>query len=110
MVASIEQMVIKASESLKEALNKINLNAQGLLFVLDDEGKLCGTITDGDVRRALLDGIDTRAPVSRAMSKDFYFCIALACWPNWILLTFLLFLQMENWRIMPRCPGFEESL
>jgi len=73
MVPNIEQMVVKASDSLKEALNRINKNAQGLLFVLDDEDKLCGTITDGDVRRVLINGIEISASVSEAMRKDFHF-------------------------------------
>jgi perosamine synthetase len=72
MVPNIEQMVINASEALKEALIGFNKNAQGLLFVLDDEGKLCGTITDGDVRRVLIDGAEISASVSEAMKKDFH--------------------------------------
>lgn len=73
MVPNIEQMVVKDSGSLKEALNRINKNAQGLLFVLDDEDKLCGTITDGDVRRVLIDGVEISASVSEAMKRDFHF-------------------------------------
>jgi perosamine synthetase len=73
MVPSIEQMVVNASESLKEALTRINKNAQGLLFVLNERGRLCGTLTDGDIRRALIDGVEISVSVSEAMRSDFHF-------------------------------------
>jgi perosamine synthetase len=71
MGPNIEQMVIKKTQPVKEALIKIDKNAQGLLFVLDDEGRLCGTLTDGDIRRALIKGIDINTNVVKFMKKDF---------------------------------------
>jgi len=42
--------------SIKEALKKLNISAEGVLLVLDQEKKLIGTLTDGDIRRAILAG------------------------------------------------------
>ena len=37
-----------------EAMQKIDLNAKGILFVLDENEKLAGVVTDGDIRRWLI--------------------------------------------------------
>jgi perosamine synthetase len=71
MGPNIEQMVINKSQLAKEALIKIDKNAQGLLFVLDDEGKLCGTLTDGDIRRALIKDMDINTNIFKFMKKKF---------------------------------------
>ena len=39
---------------LPEALQKIDDNAKGILFVTDASGKLCGAVSDGDIRRWIL--------------------------------------------------------
>ena len=36
-------------------------------FVLDDNEKLIGTLTDGDIRRGFINGLDLQAPVSNFM-------------------------------------------
>lgn len=42
--------------SVSEAMQNINKNAEGILFLIDENGSLLGCITDGDVRRYLLSG------------------------------------------------------
>ncbi len=52
-----KEYLIADTEKLKIALNQLNiLGADAILFVIDTEGKLCGSLTDGDVRRGLLSG------------------------------------------------------
>ena len=53
-VLSVNEFIVRADWSLKEALQVIDNNAQGICFVVNDSGKLVGVITDGDIRRALL--------------------------------------------------------
>lgn len=49
--------LILASATLKEALNKLNILAKdAVLFVVDEQDRLIGSLTDGDVRRGLLQG------------------------------------------------------
>jgi len=45
---------INVSCTLDEVIEKINNNKQKILFVIDDNYKLLGSITDGDIRRSLL--------------------------------------------------------
>lgn len=49
--------IIQPYESAREALRKLDALPELVnrtLFVVDDTGKLCGTLTDGDIRRGLL--------------------------------------------------------
>ena len=51
--------IINKRESLLSALKIINAMEQDplVLFVVDDEDKMVGTLTDGDSRRALIAGV-----------------------------------------------------
>lgn len=42
--------------TVSEAMQKIDANTSGILFLTDSGGKLVGCITDGDIRRYLLSG------------------------------------------------------
>lgn len=53
---SFEQFLGKDSLSVSEAMQLIDKNASGILFLIDSERKLTGCITDGDIRRFLLNG------------------------------------------------------
>ena len=56
MDSSCEKFIGKASISVVEAMRQIDQNANGILILVDDNGKLVGTLTDGDIRRFLLKG------------------------------------------------------
>jgi len=61
--------------TLIEALEKINsLNPEPLvLFVLDDNQRMVGTLTDGDSRRALIAGASVIDKVEKIMHRNFNF-------------------------------------
>ncbi|MBO7143598.1 MAG: nucleotidyltransferase family protein [Salinivirgaceae bacterium] len=65
--------LISKENTLLEALSQINDMRQGplVLFVIDSEGKMVGTLTDGDSRRALIGGYSVNDPVEKIMHKDF---------------------------------------
>lgn len=67
--------IISQSVSVIDAIRRINdIGAAPLvLFVTDTDNIMCGTLTDGDVRRALIRGIDVNAPISEAMHRNFNF-------------------------------------
>lgn len=66
---------INQNMSLLEALAKINSLAPEplVLFVLDEENKMVGTLTDGDSRRALIAGASITEKVEKIMHSDFNF-------------------------------------
>lgn len=64
---------INQNISLLEALAKINSLAPDplVLFVLDVNGRMVGTLTDGDSRRALIAGASLNDRIEKVMHRDF---------------------------------------
>jgi perosamine synthetase len=67
----IQELLITADSAVKDALKIIDANAQGTCFVVDAAGKLIGVITDGDIRRSLINGKDLNSKVSEVMQTKF---------------------------------------
>lgn len=67
--------IIGKDKSLLEALSLINeLYPDPLvLFVVDENQKMIGTLTDGDSRRALIAGVSINDSVDKVMHRDFNF-------------------------------------
>jgi len=59
-------------ESIRHALRKIELNDEGVIVCIDSGGLLLGILTDGDVRRWMLDEErpDLDQPVSRIINRN----------------------------------------
>lgn len=53
----INELIINKDYSIKQALEVLNDGAKGIAFMTDKNKKLIGTITDGDIRRAILKDI-----------------------------------------------------
>lgn len=64
MHPSLVNALIAPSAPISEAIFKIDTNQKGIVLIVDDDSKLVGTITDGDIRRALLAGESFDSPVS----------------------------------------------
>lgn len=52
----IQRFIGNVSFTVSDAMRKIDKNSCGILFLVDNEKKLIGCITDGDIRRFLLAG------------------------------------------------------
>ena len=66
--------IICANESIFAALRRLNLfKAEDslTLFVVDECGKVIGTITDGDIRRALVSGVTLECSLSDIAHRQF---------------------------------------
>lgn len=65
--------IINKSQPLLSALKVLNTLMPDplVLFVVDDDDKMVGTLTDGDSRRALIAGCTTETSVECIMHKDF---------------------------------------
>lgn len=55
MSGLLEQYLITKDVSIKEAMMQINRNSKGIVYVVE-VGKLIGALTDGDIRRYILEG------------------------------------------------------
>lgn len=69
----IDRHIIAESARLIDAVARLNELSGGVmtLLVTDGDGRMCGTLTDGDVRRALLAGVGLDSPVAEAMFRNF---------------------------------------
>lgn len=68
---SIENLVVQASVTLSDAIQLIDRVGSGICFVCEGR-RLIGVLTDGDVRRALLEGARLDSPVDSLMKRDFF--------------------------------------
>ena len=70
-----KNFVIHHAETLLQALTHINALESGplVLFVVDEENRMVGTLTDGDSRRALISGASVNDSVSKVMHRNFNF-------------------------------------
>ena len=66
----IKKYLITSDSSLKVAMRCINAAGGKVLFVVENSGKLIGSVTDGDMRRAILNGIGFECPISEVMFKS----------------------------------------
>lgn len=60
--------LISPTVSIRKAVEAIDQSGIQIALVADDKGVLIGTVTDGDVRRALLRSVSLDAPVSSIMN------------------------------------------
>jgi len=65
----IDSLLVKPDTSIREVMNCIDQNANGIALVADDERRLVATVTDGDIRRAILAGIDLDLPVQKLLEQ-----------------------------------------
>ena len=65
----LSHFCVKPSSTIRQAIECIDRNAPKVALVVDDQDKLLDTITDGDVRRAMLAFEDLDAPVSVLRSQ-----------------------------------------
>ncbi|MEO5378967.1 MAG: nucleotidyltransferase family protein [Magnetococcus sp. DMHC-6] len=65
-----QSVLLQPSTPIIEAMGIINNGALRVGLVVDDKNCLVGIVTDGDVRRGLLQKIDIKEPVSRVMNHN----------------------------------------
>ena len=66
----ISIFVAKKDISVSEAMQKIDKNSYGILFLVDEKSKILACITDGDIRRFLLSGGSMSARAMEAANKN----------------------------------------
>ena len=66
---NLSQFIGNCNMTIVDAMEMIDKNASGVLFLADDNGRLAGCLTDGDIRRWLIKTGDLQAVVSSAMTK-----------------------------------------
>ncbi len=67
----LDIFLIHESATMRDALERINSNHHGIIFVSETSGIVCGLATDGDIRRCLLKGGSMDDPVKLCANTNF---------------------------------------
>jgi len=66
----VSQILIPPSTTVREAIEVINRGAMQIALVIDGSRRLLGTVTDGDIRRALLKGFTLEHSVEKVFNRE----------------------------------------
>ncbi|MFC1869958.1 NAD-dependent epimerase/dehydratase family protein [Chloroflexota bacterium] len=66
----IARSTVHENESIKAAMRAIDNGALGIAFIVNAEGKFIGVVTDGDVRRATLQGVEIGRPIKEIANTN----------------------------------------
>ena len=70
MIKEWEKHLIIYNSSIKDALARLDkLGAEAVLLIIDEENRLKGSLSDGDVRRGIMNGALIEHPVSSIMHR-----------------------------------------
>jgi len=69
---ALGKYLVARTVTIRGAMAALDANGAGIVFVEDGDA-IVGTITDGDLRRAMLRGHTLEAPASAHMQTDFAF-------------------------------------
>lgn len=65
-----KNILLKPTSSIKEALQIIDTGAKQIALVIDEDEKLVGTLTDGDIRRGLLNNLSLEDSIEDIIFKN----------------------------------------
>lgn len=66
------KMLVPKDLTIKQAMQRLNETAERILFVVEDKSyRLSGTVTDGDIRRGIIKGIQFGEPLDTIANKNF---------------------------------------
>lgn len=66
----IEPLLVKKDISIKEAMRKMDEAGEKILFIVDDNLRLLGSLTDGDIRRWILSDRGLKEKVEQVFNKQ----------------------------------------
>ena len=61
---------LSINSTIREAVNSLDDSALKIILVVDEEYHLVGTISDGDIRRALLRGLTLMSPINDVLNNN----------------------------------------
>lgn len=66
----LDRIFVAPDATVREAVQSIDAGAIEIALVVDPQRRLLGTVSDGDVRRALLAGVSLDDPVERVLHRE----------------------------------------
>ena len=72
MTVNLTHLTVKSTLTLKTAIATLDKTVEKIVFLVNEEDKLEGSLTDGDVRRWILQGGHLNTPVLNVCNKNPY--------------------------------------
>lgn len=66
-MVDLKKLSVRSDASLHLAMEQLNLCEMGILLLLDAKSRFLATVTDGDIRRAILAGSGLDSPITNAL-------------------------------------------
>jgi dTDP-glucose pyrophosphorylase len=66
----LETLTISPNKTVKEALKQLDQGGEKILFVVDEEQRITGTLTDGDIRRYILRGGNLQDAIDGCFNRE----------------------------------------
>jgi dTDP-glucose pyrophosphorylase len=66
----VTKPLTSAATTIRDAVGAIEEGRRGIAVIVDDQGSLVGTVTDGDIRRSILAGYGLDSAVEKAMNRN----------------------------------------
>ena len=70
-IRELNSYICRPTMPVRGAMARLNASDQLFQLIVSEDGALLGTLTDGDIRRALLRGVALDAPVEECMHTQF---------------------------------------
>lgn len=67
----LSSLCVHQGATIKDAALRLNEVSSGIAFVVDEQMRLAGSVTDGDIRRAFLQGAGLDSPLKACMQRNF---------------------------------------
>ena len=67
----LQDLLVLPETTIRDTMAVIDKGVKQIALVVDSKYRLVGTVTDGDIRRAILKGINLDSPIKEAMNKNF---------------------------------------
>ncbi|NBW64689.1 CBS domain-containing protein [bacterium] len=64
------QVLLPEGSTVQQAISNLDDSSRKIVLIVTAEGRLAGTISDGDIRRGLLKGMDLKSPVESVLHRE----------------------------------------
>ena len=67
---NIKKCTLNINSTIKDVITNLNQSSMQITIINSSSGNLLGVITDGDIRRGLLRGLDLSSKISSLIKKN----------------------------------------
>lgn len=96
-----QQALLPVDSTIQQTIHNLDKVAIKIALVVNDQGQLQGTISDGDIRRGLLKGLDLNSPITQIIHRN-----ALVVPPE---MTHAMVMQLMIANKIPQIPVVDEQ-